>query len=593
MSEFLEGFVVGGYRSIREPQFVGPLKKVTVLAGRNNTGKSNLLRFVERELGKALATATVPRIWSSNSAPPARANPAWTNADLPKNVESQSAIGIGNLRSEESYASIAGQCRMSEDRLRDIASEIDRRLVKSQGVSWWLWQPDDKVWRTALRKNLDQVLTQPEMSYKNKIEGLFLPTDLSIPTEIRYVSAFRELRPVPTDGEPEHSTGLGLIRLLGEVRDPGLEDKERMSARWNSFVEFFKQVVEDDQANIRIPRLADDLLIFLNDRELDVRDLGTGLHEVVIIAATATALDNALILLEEPEIHMHPLLQRKLMDYLSTHTTNQYLITTHSAHVLDTKHAAIFTVALEDGWTTVSPAVTNDEVVKTIGDLGYSPSDLLQTKAIVWVEGPSDRIYIEYWLSLVNPTLRPGVDYSVMFFGGSLLSHVTGEDSDFHEGENKLVELRRLNRRSFVVVDSDRGNSKASLKAYVQPLYDELGEDGPLWITDGREIENYVHPDLYAQAIAEVHTGIVKSGVEVSTNRSDKWGVRWQYRTSDDPEGSAWRKAKKVAVAEHIVQMGLELNRFHNELPDQVRKLASYLAGDHGVTKPAEPSGVE
>ena len=39
------GIAVGGYRSLRDLQPLGPLRKVTLVAGQNNSGKSNILRF--------------------------------------------------------------------------------------------------------------------------------------------------------------------------------------------------------------------------------------------------------------------------------------------------------------------------------------------------------------------------------------------------------------------------------------------------------------------------------------------------------------------------------------------------------------------
>ncbi len=43
---FLEGFSLGGYRSFGERQRIGPLGKVNLFIGQNNSGKSNVLRFL-------------------------------------------------------------------------------------------------------------------------------------------------------------------------------------------------------------------------------------------------------------------------------------------------------------------------------------------------------------------------------------------------------------------------------------------------------------------------------------------------------------------------------------------------------------------
>src|SRR5882762_292690 len=51
----LLGFAMTGYRSIYgELQVLGPLDKVNLLAGQNNAGKSNFLRFAYQILGQGL-----------------------------------------------------------------------------------------------------------------------------------------------------------------------------------------------------------------------------------------------------------------------------------------------------------------------------------------------------------------------------------------------------------------------------------------------------------------------------------------------------------------------------------------------------------
>ncbi len=48
----IDGFGVVGYRSFWDGlQFVGPMSKVNLLVGQNNSGKSNVLRFAQQVLG--------------------------------------------------------------------------------------------------------------------------------------------------------------------------------------------------------------------------------------------------------------------------------------------------------------------------------------------------------------------------------------------------------------------------------------------------------------------------------------------------------------------------------------------------------------
>lgn len=47
-SLLLDGIGIGGYRSFPNLTYFGPLGKVTLLAGRNNAGKSNVIRFLDK-----------------------------------------------------------------------------------------------------------------------------------------------------------------------------------------------------------------------------------------------------------------------------------------------------------------------------------------------------------------------------------------------------------------------------------------------------------------------------------------------------------------------------------------------------------------
>jgi hypothetical protein len=60
---FMRGFGLRGYRSFHSGmQFLAPMEQVTLVAGQNNAGKSNIIRFASQVLGsvRGCTGLTVP-----------------------------------------------------------------------------------------------------------------------------------------------------------------------------------------------------------------------------------------------------------------------------------------------------------------------------------------------------------------------------------------------------------------------------------------------------------------------------------------------------------------------------------------------------
>lgn len=212
------------------------------------------------------------------------------------------------------------------------------------------------------------------------------------------------------------------------------------------------------------------------------------------------SIENSICCIEEPEIHLHPTLQREFIKFIATETSNQYLISTHSSTLINahttfppdiSNQVQVFHLFLENGSTVGRPVLEDAHSLIALNDLGSKASDILQANCIIWVEGPSDRVYLNHWLKLLDSNLIEGLHYSIMFYGSwPLLPHLNLSRNQVPE---ELVEVLKINQHSIVIIDSDKKNSRTPISPTKKRILSECDSNGSsCWITDGREIENYI-----------------------------------------------------------------------------------------------------
>lgn len=155
-------------------------------------------------------------------------------------------------------------------------------------------------------------------------------------------------------------------------------------------------------------------------RDLDLIYAGAGLKHFVDIFIKSTLSQASVVLIDEPEMGLHPSLQRELLTRLlklNEEKGTQFFLATHSPVFLsETEKVAVFVMQNKKGKRSAKPVIM-DSLYTFWGDLGIRPGDLLQNDVVVLVEGQDDVIFFERVLELYREEFH-NIATAVVQYGG-------------------------------------------------------------------------------------------------------------------------------------------------------------------------------
>ncbi len=266
-------------------------------------------------------------------------------------------------------------------------------------------------------------------------------------------------------------TGLGLFNDL-KAHLLGSHEKREKARKFEDFLKrsFFNgakvelvPMVEDDVVHIKIGE----------GNEFPIHQLGDGIQSIIILTYPIffSEAENLLVFIEEPELHLHPGMQRILLEtYLNEPEFQkcQFFLTTHSNHFLDMtldfEDISIYTVK-KNGKTEeclIENVKSPDN--NTLELLGVRNSSVYLTNCTIWVEGITDRIYIRRFLELIQEqekektNFKEDIHYSFVEYGGNNITHWSFLEED--ESNPTNIDVETLCGKLFLISDRDKNKEE-------------------------------------------------------------------------------------------------------------------------------------
>lgn len=506
---------LNGYNTDSSESQALKVKRLNLLIGPNNSGKSRLLRSLFSSSGGEIQVAIGERLRSV-------VDELGSTLQLFRNN-----ARVNNFNSEVFLGVVDGDC-LPVEQVKASYSEFSKVIHEACNDNFRVMGSSAE---THALNRLKDILAdaQSRTVALRVVQHLAGEVHEAVTFKSHYIPILRGMRPLSeqkdaflertlkdyfpgqaTKSELNIVTGFDLYQLLVKFLLGQPEDRQRV----REYEKILGHEFFGGAEVTLIPEYGKDTISVKigDDNQFSIYDLGDGMQQVIIITSAAfLERENSIFYIEEPEACLHPGLLRKLALFLLNHTDHQYFATTHSNHLLDLaevdKRVIVHRLSKAGQRAEAQFSVrecTRDRAL--LAELGVLASSVYLANSTIWVEGITDRLYLgaffkRYIATLADQQQKVKLEgllenyhYSFVEYQGGTLGHWSFDESEDVEGLN----ASRLCASAFLLADGDivgKGNRTSILEQ-------ELGMR--LHILECKEIENLLPRSVIVKTAKDI-----------------------------------------------------------------------------------------
>jgi ABC-type branched-subunit amino acid transport system ATPase component len=294
------------------------------------------------------------------------------------------------------------------------------------------------------------------------------------------------------------------------------------------------------------------------DLRIPIQHSGGGNQEFLILMRYLSE-GNFMFGVEEPELHLHPQLARRVFDvFKKMSEENQIFLSTHSTIFVDQAELTNTWIVKKRGKETNIDRIKSDEDLRRIlFELGVRPSDIFFSNGVVFVEGPSDR---DVYTTLAD---KIGIDFRKIQVA---IIPTYGKSSGRYHLRVWTDVAKNANIPYFMVLDKG-----AEMEAKALVADGVLTPDQNLFILKRGSLEAYYPLNLFVSAFEDEY-GIKLDANEGKTIESrDSKKIEELLRSKEiDPEGWKVLTGRRVSQKMNAKEIDDEIKRILERLRTQL-----------------------
>lgn len=403
----LSSFRVKNFRSIVDANF--PLSKVTVLLGKNNEGKSNILRaftIAMRVLESHSEVRTSKRIMLNSQ------NYRWER-DYPKNLQ----VG-GKKKRADRVTTFILVFKLDIDEIDSFRKEIGNSLNGELPIEIKIGPSDMPSIKVVKKGKGSKSLNAKSKKIATYISKLISYNAIpAVRTEDDCLRVVDNLVRRELDKLEELKEYKDALQVIEDIRKP-IIDEISLNIK-NVLVDFLPSIksvtVKAYDRRYNRVRPYESSISIDDGQDTELEDKGDGVKSLVTLGLLQNQWIKggaSVVAIEEPESHLHPEAINRLRETIyALAKTNQVVITTHNPLFVNRENIGS-NIIVDKGKAKIA---TNVRSIRTV--LGVKISDnLFDAKLAILVEGVADERSLKAILSERSAIIKKAIDEHLLVF---------------------------------------------------------------------------------------------------------------------------------------------------------------------------------